>query len=414
MVISSNVDKYVDQIVDNTQVYDIHTHLYDPAFGNILLWGIDELLVYHYLVAEGFRFLEIPYEAFWKLSKEQQADILWDALFVQNSPVSEACRGVLTTLNKLGLDTRKRDLSSIRKWFKGQRRDQYVSKVMELARVKTICMTNSPFDDQERPIWEKGYKRDDRFTSALRIDPLLCNWEATVPKLKDWGYAVTPKLTPKTISEVRRFLADWTKKMQALYVMVSLEPHFRFPAGDDCAQLIEKAVIPHCEEFNIPFAMMPGVRRLINPELRLAGDGVGYCDVPSYQTLFASYPKVKFLITALSRENLHEFAVVARKFRNLHLFGCWWFTNVPVLIEEIIQLRIEMLGTSFTMQHSDARVLDQLIYKWEHSRIIVSRILKTKYQELVKSGWDLSPEEIQRDVQNWFGGSFEAFLKKSF
>ena len=31
---------------------DIHTHLYEAAFGELLLWGIDELLIYHYLVAE--------------------------------------------------------------------------------------------------------------------------------------------------------------------------------------------------------------------------------------------------------------------------------------------------------------------------------------------------------------------------
>ena len=47
----------VEAIVASTPVFDIHTHLYDPAFGPLLLWGIDELLVYHYLVAEAFRYL---------------------------------------------------------------------------------------------------------------------------------------------------------------------------------------------------------------------------------------------------------------------------------------------------------------------------------------------------------------------
>ncbi|MBT3911732.1 MAG: glucuronate isomerase, partial [Verrucomicrobia bacterium] len=44
------------------RVYDIHTHLYDPAFGELLLWGIDDQLVYHYLVAEAFRHFDIGYE----------------------------------------------------------------------------------------------------------------------------------------------------------------------------------------------------------------------------------------------------------------------------------------------------------------------------------------------------------------
>ena len=39
----------VADVVEKTPVFDIHTHLYDPAFGDLLLWGIDELLIYHYL-----------------------------------------------------------------------------------------------------------------------------------------------------------------------------------------------------------------------------------------------------------------------------------------------------------------------------------------------------------------------------
>src|SRR5688572_31123241 len=102
--LKSKMTSEVESVVASTPVLDIHTHLYDPAFGELLLWGIDDLLVYHYLVAEGFRYFNIPYEKFWSLSKEAQAEMIWEALFIQNSPISEACRGVLTTLNALGLE----------------------------------------------------------------------------------------------------------------------------------------------------------------------------------------------------------------------------------------------------------------------------------------------------------------------
>ena len=36
--------------LDALSVTDIHTHLYDPALGPALLWGLDELLTCHYLV----------------------------------------------------------------------------------------------------------------------------------------------------------------------------------------------------------------------------------------------------------------------------------------------------------------------------------------------------------------------------
>ncbi|HVK59479.1 MAG TPA: glucuronate isomerase [Candidatus Kapabacteria bacterium] len=399
----------VEEVIARSPVDDIHTHLYDPAFGDLLLWGIDDLLVYHYLVAEGFRYLAISYDDFWSLTKQQQADIIWEKLFQKHSPISESCRGVLTTLHKLGIDPRKRDLPSLRKWFGEWTVADYTTRCMELGNVQSICMTNSPFDDLERPVWEGSFKRDSRFKAALRIDPLLTAWDQTGPRLIDWGYKVKPDLGIKTISEVQRFLSDWTRRMNPEFLMVSLAPDFSFPDGGPCAQLIEKAILPHCREFDLPFAVMPGVRRAVNPSLKLAGDGVGPSDLVSLQNLIAAHPKNKFLCTILSREDQHELCVLARKFRNLHVFGCWWFTNIPSVIEEITRMRLELLGLSFTAQHSDARVLDQIIYKWHHSREIISRVLVEKYEALSTAGWEPTTAEIERDIRLLFGGSYREF-----
>jgi len=156
---------------------------------------------------------------------------------------------------------------------------------------------------------------------------------------------------------------------------------------------------------------MSGVKRQINPRLRLAGDGVGRSRMESLEALFRGSLDVKFLITMLSRENQHELCVLARKFSNLHVFGCWWFTNVPHLIDEITRMRLELLGLSFTAQHSDARVLDQIIYKWRHSRRLIARVLADKYADLAEAGWQPTKAEIERDVRQLFGGAFEAFLE---
>src|SRR5688572_2253227 len=408
-VLSSNLATTVESIVASTPIRDIHTHLYDPAFGELLLWGIDDLLVYHYLVSESFRHLDIPYEKFWSLSKSQQADLIWDALFIQNSPISEACRGVLTTLHALGLDVKKRDLSALRQWFSKWKVDDYITRCMELAGVQSVCMTNSPFDDLERPVWEKGFTRDPRFRAALRIDPLLLAWGDTASTLARWGYDVSVSLTDKTISEVRRFLADWTRKINAGYLMVSLGPDFDFPSDSTSAKLLEKAVLPHCREFGLPMALMMGVKRQVNPQLQMAGDGVGLSRLGALERLCAEFPENKFLVTVLARENQHELCVLARKFRNLHVFGCWWFTNVPSVIEEMTRMRLELIGLSVTPQHSDARVLDQLIYKWQHSRQVIGRVLADKYCDLAATGWNVTEAEIERDVKNLFGGAFKRF-----
>jgi hypothetical protein len=408
---SAELATLVEDIVSATPVQDIHTHLYDPAFGPLLLWGIDDLLVYHYLVAEAFRYVTLPYEKFWALGKTEQAELIWNHLFLENSPVSEACRGVLTTLRALGLDPQKRDLAALRRWFAGWKVEDYVSRCLELARVSTVCMTNSPFDDLERPVWEKGFQRDDRFRAALRIDPLLVQWGDTAPILQGWGYHVGVSLTDKTIGEVRRFLEQWSRKIDARFLMVSLPPDFDFPGDTFAARLLERAVLPHCRQFGLPMALMLGVKRNVNPKLRLAGDGSGTCRLRALEHLCAGFPENKFLVTVLARENQHELCVVARKFRNLHIFGCWWFTNVPYLIEEVTRLRLELLGLSFTPQHSDARVLDQLIYKWQHSRRVISRVLIDKYAQLASTGWVPARAEIERDVKNLFGGAFDRFCR---
>ena len=273
-------------------------------------------------------------------------------------------------------------------------------------------MTNNPFDELERPVWmKKNRKFDERFKAALRLDDILNGWPEPVKQLKDWGYKVTNQLTKNTIGEVRRFLGEWIDRMGALYMAVSLPPDFAFPDSSNRSTLIEKCVLPVAHEKGIPFAMMIGVKKLVNPGLQLAGDSVGPADVGAVEALCRDFPDNRFLVTFLARENQHGACIAARKFHNLMLFGCWWFMNNPSIIDEITRERVELLGTSFIPQHSDARVLDQLVYKWAHSRALIADVLVDKYSDLAATGWKVKTSEIQRDVSDLFGGNFEKFLK---
>ncbi len=397
--------------VASTPIRDIHTHLYDPAFGKLVLWGIDDLLVYHYLVAESFRHFELSYENFWALTKPQQAELIWRALFLEHAPISEAARGVITTLNRLGLDVRKNDLPKIRKWFNAWHPKDFVDHCLDLANVSTVCMTNSPFDVDEQGVWANSFKRHPRFESGLRLDPLILNYKSTMRQIRSMGYEVNPTLTRKTVSELRRFLRDWTTRIDPRYAMVSLPPTFKYPSDSMTQRILDSVVLPHCVEADLPFAMMLGVRRQVNSELGMAGDGLGVSNLRSLENMCLQYPQQKFLATVLSRENQHELCVLARKFRNLHVFGCWWFTNIPSIIEEMTSMRLELLGFSFTAQHSDARVVDQLIYKWDHTREVVTKVLQKAYGSLSSVGWEPTNAELQRDVQALLGGSFEEFCR---
>ena len=407
---AADLRKALDKALASVPVTDIHTHLYAPCFGDLLSWGIDELLTYHYLVAEFFRASDMPYDTFWSLPRKAKAEAIWKALFIERSPLSEATRGVVTVLHALGLDAGRRDLESYRKFFAGQSRDAYIDRVFSLAGVKDCVMTNDPFDDAERPTWLGDYREDPRFKAALRIDPVLLGWDKSWKRMHDFGYKVEHRLTPRTLKEVQRFFRDWAKRTAGLYVGISLPPTFSAPENSITGQLLERALLPVCAELDLPLAMMIGVRRQVNPELRMAGDGMGRGNVEAVEYLCSAFPENKFMVTMLSRENQHQLCVAARKFRNLHLFGCWWFVNNPSIIEEITRERLELLGPSFTAQHSDARVLDQVIYKWAHSKKVVGDALFEKYSDLLASGWALDARELARDVEGLFGGNFRAFL----
>ena len=67
-----------------------------PQFGEMSLFGIDELLTYHYLIVETFRSSGVKPEQFWRMNTVEQADLVWKTLFVENTPLSEATRGVVT------------------------------------------------------------------------------------------------------------------------------------------------------------------------------------------------------------------------------------------------------------------------------------------------------------------------------
>jgi hypothetical protein len=401
----------VDAAVAAAKVTDVHTHLYPASFRGLLLFGLDELLTYHYLVAETFRWVDLPYDRFWAMPKREQADLVWRTLFLEHTPFSEACRGVVTALRLLGLDPSERNLEVHRKALAGRTADEQIETVFRGANVESAVMTNDPFDPLERACWLEGLPVHPKLRAALRVDRLL-DWPKAQPRLREWGYRVEPQLTGASMDEVRRFLDDWTGRMRPVYLASSLGDDFAYPQHSTRGRLIDGAILPHARERRLPFALMVGVRRQVNPGLRDAGDWLGRSDIGSVVRICQAHPDVKFLCTALARENQHELAVAARKFGNLLPFGCWWFMNNPSLVAETTRMRAEMLGSSFVPQHSDARVLEQVLYKWAHSKATIAAVLAERYDDLLAAGWRLTREEVERDARDLLGGTFQAFLAR--
>ena len=125
-------------------------------------------------------------------------------------------------------------------------------------------MTNDPLDPTEAPLW-KNSNPHKMFHAVLRLDRVLEKWADHWQKLESDGYRVEENLTPATVSEVRRYLADWCDVMKPVYMAVSLADDFAFPEASVRAQLLRDAVLPACREFKIPLSLMIGVRRQVNP-----------------------------------------------------------------------------------------------------------------------------------------------------
>jgi len=469
---TSAIKAIVMSEVQTATAIDLHTHLLPPTHGILCLWGIDELLTYHYLVAEYFMVADasVTPENFFASTKQDQADMIWQALFLDRLPMSEACRGVVTVLTRLGLSdaVRTRDLSAIRLHYEklqcqGEAGAKiFCEQIFAAAGVKYAIMTNIPFDALEAKYWKPhkvGYST--RFRSALRVDPLLAGDRPAIEAaLKSSGY-------PETMDGARDYLREWCDVMEPEYMMASTPHDFVLREGslattgadgtraltqsmnvsamkrpfafvdatnsgancgvgcdgaqdeapsviDENSDFLSEVLMKVCAERDLPVALKIGARRGTNPKLKSAGDGVvAFADAAMLGRLCTRFPKVRFLATFLSRNNQHEACVLATKFRNLHIYGCWWFCNNPSIIEEITKMRVEMLGTSFTAQHSDARVVDQMLYKWPHSRAVLAKVLGAEYEKLLLSGWTMSRQEVRRDVRRIFGGSYEDFMSKS-
>jgi hypothetical protein len=397
----------VEDVLASTEIIDMHTHLFSPSLGDLGLWGIDELITYHYLEAEFFRSSSVTPEQYWLLSRRDRADAIWRALFLENTPVSEATRGVIAVLKAFNLPTESADLTEARAFFEARNLRSHVREVLQMAGLSAVVMTNDPLDPDEYPLWLKGTDSDSQFLPVLRLDRLLREWSEPWDVLNSQGYKVDSNLSGGSILEVRRFLADWCECMRPVYMAVSLPDTFWFPDDTPRGKILREAVLPACCEFQIPLSLMIGVRRQVNPRLRLAGDAVGRAELRALENLCREYPDNRFLVSVLSRENQHELCVYARKFNNLMPFGCWWFMNNPSIVEEITRERIELLGTSFIPQHSDARVLEQVIYKWRNTLAIMAPILARSYRLLHRDGRPVGKSDIQRDVKRLFRSNFE-------
>jgi len=398
MILSSdNISNKLLNIINSTPIFDLHTHLFPPKHEGYFLLGFKNLLNYHYLIAELLTAANIDASTFYSYNDEKKASLIWNELFEKRTPVSEACAGVLSILKELNIEINNKSFLSICDEY--DRKIQSDKNILDLSNVSSLVMTNNPFDLDEWSLFNTNNWDKKIYLASLRLDDLILDYEEALKKAKDQ--------TSNQENTIVTYLEKCYSQSNPVYAAISLNLETFDTIFEDS---FWKDILVWLENKNLPLSLMLGVKRAVNKDFGLAGDGIGDINLKELSNLCNLFPNNKFLVTCLSLNDQHELTVLARKHPNLRIFGFWWFMNQPTIIKQILKMRIDMLGFSFIPQHSDARVSDQLIYKWSHFKKILHSILLKYYQELLDKNFPISENILQRDIDNLLSGNAKKFL----
>ena len=393
-----NISTKLFKSISSTPIFDLHTHLFPPTHKSYFLLGFKNLLNYHYLIAELLTATNIDASTFYSYNDDEKASLVWSELFVKRTPVSEACAGVLTILKELNIEINNNDFSLISDEY--DKKIKSDKKILELSNVSSLVMTNNPFDLDEWSLFENNDWDKKIYFASLRLDDLILNYEESLKKAKD-------KTSVREEDSIITYLEKCYLQSNPVYAAVSLNTDTFNTLFNDSTWT---SILEWLQSKKLPLSLMLGVKRAVNKDFGLAGDGIGDINLKELSNLCNAFPKNNFLVTCLSLNDQHELTVLARKHPNLRIFGFWWFMNQPTIIKQILKMRIDMLGFSFIPQHSDARVSDQLIYKWNHFKKILHPILLEYYQDLINKNFPVLESIVQRDIQSLFSGNAKNFL----
>ena len=163
----------LEDVINNTKIFDIHTHLFPSAFKSHSLSGFINLLNYHYLIAELLTNANISAEKFYSLDDVNKAQLIWEELFQNRTPISEACKGVLTVLQKLDINYNKKTFEEVNNQYENKSLTD--EKILQLSNVSSLVMTNNPFDNDEWNLYKNNDWDRNIFQSSLRLDDLIIN-----------------------------------------------------------------------------------------------------------------------------------------------------------------------------------------------------------------------------------------------
>ena len=387
-ILGSQIKFYIEKFVNSTPIFDIHTHLFPSKFKKYYNVGLIKLLNYHYLKAELFSLGKIKIKNFNNLDDNKKANIIWDNLFLNRYPISTATQGVLRILKIYGVEDVNQKFDKILKITNENQLSE--EDIFKITNINQVVMTNNPFNSEEKKIL--NLNKDSKYLPSIRIDDLFIKPKSKNEHLSSWYLSGQEKIK-KAIKEIKIIIQ--TNKPS--YFSLSTENFKEFEN-----EFFFKNFLSLLKENKTPMMLLIGVKRGVNKLYNDAGDGIGTMNLDYLEKILIKFPRNKFLVSCLDYRDQFKLSVLARKFQNLKIVGFWWFNNNESIIENLLKQRFELLGDNFIVQHSDARIIDQLVYKWLDFKSIYIKVMVEKYQKLLSLGYKIKATDLERKINFHF------------
>ncbi|WP_166831323.1 glucuronate isomerase [Thalassoroseus pseudoceratinae] len=154
------------------------------------------------------------------------------------------------------------------------------------------------------------------------------------------------------------------------------------------SQFVFWTLAQFCSEHKLPFDLMIGVNRRVYEDGVFQGQDLydSRVSLIQYRDLLNAFPDVTFPISVLAATSNQELVSYAWIFPNVVTNGHWWYSNIPVHIEQDTKARLQAVPqTKQIGYYSDMYKLEFALPKFAMYRRVLAKVLADDF--VVARGW---------------------------
>ncbi len=378
-------------------IVDIHTHI-NPEKPHAD--KLENIILYHYIATE----LATAGVSRSALERADMVEALKRMELIRNTATYWCLLKIMNDLYGLNLEKLKpEELSEVRRTIESAFKspgwiERILHRKIKAEKVFITLDYASPIPKYDPTI----------FVGALRIDPLISR--LSKESLDKLGKVVGIQIT--TLRDLDDGLDGIFKVFSRYFktVTVSLQPEEEFKlvnneeAEDALKRMVEGLPLKEqqfrelssyviykvaslCQEYNVVFQLMLGVRRPVPgaspPDYAIVAFNpnalTNYCKV-----LFSRFKDVKFDLILANSIQSHEVTVVAKNYSNVYFSGFWWYSFYPYIMRMGLLERMQMLPRNKV----NAFFSDAYVVEWIYGKVcLLKEQLAYALADMVEHGY---------------------------